>query len=202
MNNIFKNADSYWVKYDNYEWKSDNEGVLFLTPAKNAELKLYNPMENCKEMILDALNVGMSCMNKDTDKEEIKNGILSFVESYGLPGFMTALPTTPDFITYEYVYLPKNHYIKEERLSTQEFLSYFFPFEEIDFVKEKLESSWSVTDASMGALILTLKNVPHAVLCGRSGQHRQRQPFLSCINFSVLRLKRQSPDNTEMMKRM
>ena len=178
MNNIFKNAGSYWVKYDNYEWKSDNDGVLFLTPAKDAELKLYNPMENYKDMILDALNVGMSCMNKDTDKEEINNRILSFVESYGLPGFMTALPTTPDFLTYEYVYLPKNHYIKKERLSTQEFLSYFFPFEEIDFVKEKLESSWSVTDASMGALILTLKNVPQAVLMSFQKKYAERLDWL------------------------
>ncbi len=137
MNNIFKNASSYWVKYNKYEWRTDKDNVLFLTPADGSELKMYNPMVNYKDMILEALNVGIACMNKDTDKEELKNKILDFVQHYGLIGFMTALPTTPDFITYNDVYLPKNHYIKKERLSTKEFLSCFFPFEEIDFVKKK-----------------------------------------------------------------
>lgn len=178
MNNIFKNAGSYWVKYDRYEWKEANTGTLFLTPAKNSELKLYNPMENYREMILDALNVGMLCMNKDTDKEEIKTGIFSFVEKYGLLGFMTALPTTPDFITYSSVYLPKNHYIKKERLSTQEFLSYFFPFEKIDFVKKRLESSWSVTDTGIGALILTMKHMPQAVLMSFQKEYAERLDWL------------------------
>ncbi len=36
---------------------------------------------------------------------------------------MTALPTTADFITYESVYLPKNHFIKEESLLQS--ISYF-----------------------------------------------------------------------------
>lgn len=178
MNNIFKNASSYWVKYNKYEWRTDKDNVLFLTPADGSELKMYNPMVNYKDMILEALNVGIACMNKDTDKEELKNKILDFVQHYGLIGFMTALPTTPDFITYNDVYLPKNHYIKKERLSTKEFLSCFFPFEEIDFVKKKLESSWSVTDASMGALILTLKNAPQAVLMSFQKEYAERFDWL------------------------
>ena len=48
---------------------------------------------------------------------------------------MTALPTTADFITYESVYLPKNHFIKEESLPTEEYLSYFYPFDKPDFRK-------------------------------------------------------------------
>ena len=69
MNNIFKNASSYWVKYNKYEWRTDKDNVLFLTPADGSELKMYNPMVNYKDMILEALNVGRACMNKDTDKE-------------------------------------------------------------------------------------------------------------------------------------
>ena len=178
MNNIFKNAHSLWVKYDKYEWKEDNAGTLFLAPAGEAELKLYNPMENYKEMILAALNVGILCMNEDTDKEELRNGIFSFVEKYGLLGFMTALPTTPDFITYESVYLPKNHYIKKETLSTQEFHYYFFPFEAIDFVKKRLESSWSVTDTKMGALILAMKHLPQAVLMSFQKEYAEQFDWL------------------------
>ena len=32
---------------------------------------------------------------------------------------MTALPTTPSFMDYEAVYLPKNHFIKEESMETE-----------------------------------------------------------------------------------
>ena len=31
---------------------------------------------------------------------------------------MTALPTTPSFMDYEAVYLPKNHFIKAETMET------------------------------------------------------------------------------------
>ena len=49
---------------------------------------------------------------------------------------MTAFPTTPGFITYHAVYLLKNHFIKEESMTTKKYLSYFFLFDKIDFVKK------------------------------------------------------------------
>ena len=55
---------------------------------------------------------------------------------FGLLGLMTALPTTSEFITYDAVYLPKNHFIKQETLSTEDYLAYFFPFDKISFVKK------------------------------------------------------------------
>ena len=61
-------------------------------------------------------------MNRD-DEAELKESIMNFVNEYGMLGLMTALPTTPDFITYEAVYLPKNHFIKEESISTEKYLS-------------------------------------------------------------------------------
>ena len=79
-------------------------------------------------------------------------------------GLMTALPTTPDFITYEAVYLPKNYFIKEENISTERYLSYFFPFDKIDFRKKGIESSWSTGSPEMMALIMTMKNKPQAVM--------------------------------------
>lgn len=60
---------------------------------------------------------------------------MAFVSSYGLLGFMTVLFATPEFITYEAVYLPKNYFIKEESMTTEQYLSCFFPFNELDFVK-------------------------------------------------------------------
>lgn len=90
-------------------------------------------------------------------------------------GLMTALPTTPDFITYEAVYLPKNHFIKEESISTEKYLSYFFPFDNIDFRKMGVESSWSTDCVEMIALIMTMKNKPQAVMM--SFQKEYAEPY-------------------------
>ena len=87
-------------------------------------------------------NIGTTAMNKASESE-LKEAIMGFVCEYGMLGLMTALPTTPDFITYEAVYLPKNYFIKKENISTERYLSYFFPFDKIDFRKKGIESSWS-----------------------------------------------------------
>ncbi|MCR5736601.1 MAG: hypothetical protein K6G64_03010 [Eubacterium sp.] len=178
MNNIFKNANSLWVKYDKYEWKKDNEGTLFLTPASHAGIKLYNPMKDYEEMILDALDVGILCMRKKSNEETVMNSILTFTEKYGMLGLISSIPAMSDFINYEYVYLPKNHYIKKESLSTEKYLSYFFPFEKLDFVKNKLESSWSVSGAEMTALFLTLNHLPEPVLMSFQKEYSERYDWI------------------------
>lgn len=65
---------------------------------------------------------------------------LHFAIKYGLFGLMTALATTPDFMEYETVYLPKNHFIKKENMATVDCLSLFFPFDKLDIVKRGVES--------------------------------------------------------------
>lgn len=47
----------------------------------------------------------------------IPHGVIKIPDKTQFEGFMTALPATPDFITYHAVYLPKNHFIKEERMT-------------------------------------------------------------------------------------
>ena len=69
-------------------------------------------------------------MNKASESE-LKETIMGFVSEYGMLGLMTALSASPDFITYEAVYLPKNHFIKEENISTERYLSRFFPFDNL-----------------------------------------------------------------------
>ena len=88
---------------------------------------------------------------------------------------LAALPTTPDFITYEAVYLPKNHFIKEESITTEKYMSYFFPFDKIDFRKMGVESSWSTDCVEMIALIMTMKNKPQAVMM--SFQKEYAEPY-------------------------
>jgi len=129
-------------------------------------------------MVLKAVNLGLMCMNKNNIQEQLQNAIMDFVTGYGLLGFMTALPTTPDFITYHAVYLPKNHFIKEESMTTEKYLSYFFPFDKIDFVKKGMESSWSTDDVQMMALIMTMKNKPQTVMMSFQKEYAERYDWL------------------------
>lgn len=74
-------------------------------------------------------------MNRAGD-ETVQQAVMDFVSLYGLLGLMTALPTTPSFMDYEAVYLPKNHFIKSESMKADEYTSLFFPFGKPDFVKK------------------------------------------------------------------
>ena len=178
MSNLFQRTSSNWVRYDKYEWKENKEGTLCITPSPDAKVSLYNPLKDSEQMVLKAVNLGLMCMDKNNTQERLQNAIMDFVTGYGLLGFMTALPTTPDFITYHAVYLPKNHFIKAESMTTEKYLSYFFPFDKIDFVKKGMESSWSTDDVQMMALIMTMKNKPQAVMMSFQKEYAERYDWL------------------------
>jgi len=178
MSNLFKRTSSNWVRYDKYEWKEDKEGTLYITPAPEAKPSLYNPLADSDHLVLKAINLGLLCMDNNNSEEQISEGIMDFVTCYGLLGFMTALPTTPDFITYNAVYLPKNHFIKAESMTTEKYLSYFFPFDKIDFRKKGPESSWSTDNAEMIALILAMNNKPQAVMMSFQKEYAERYDWL------------------------
>ena len=135
MKNLFEQSRSHWVRYDRYELKTAADGKRYITPAKDAKPDVYNPMNEMPGMVLDALNVGMLMMGRRTDVD-VDAAILEFVTKYGLLGLMTALPTTPSFMDYEAVYLPKNHFIKVETMETEDYLALFYPFEQLDVVKK------------------------------------------------------------------
>ncbi len=178
MSNLFQKTSSNWVRYDKYEWKEDKEDALYITPSPDAKMSLYNPLKDSEQMVLKAVNLGLMCMDKNNTQEQLQNAIMDFVTDYGLLGFMTALPTTPDFITYHAVYLPKNHFIKEESMTTEKYLSYFFPFDKIDFVKKGMESSWNTDNVQMMALIMTMKNKPQAVIMSFQKEYAERYDWL------------------------
>ncbi len=178
MNQLFKRSSSNWIRYDRYEWRTDKKGIFYITPAKDAKPDLYNPIKEADELVLAAINLGLLCMKSETGKEELKNSIMTFVTKYGLLGFMTALPTTPEFITHEAVYLPLNHFIKEESMTTERYLSYFFPFEQISFSKKNRESVWNITDKDMMAITMALKNKPQAVNMSFQKEYAERYDWL------------------------
>ena len=108
MENIFKKASSSWVRYSEYILAEDDNGVWYVMPAPDAKVKIYNILENYETMVIDALNVGLLCMNSEKTDEDKEQAIFSFISNYGLLGLMTALPTTPQFMNYDAVYLNKN----------------------------------------------------------------------------------------------
>ena len=165
MKDLFKHASSSWVKYDRYEWKKDKNNKFYITPAPNAMPKIYDPLKEYQQMVLDALNVGL--MIRTSSKRKIREAIMEFVTKYGLLGLMTALPTTPSFIDYKAVYLPTNHFLREEVMDTQKYLFYFFPFEKPDFFKNGKDSLWNIKqDRTMIALAMTFRKEPEAqVMC-------------------------------------
>ena len=177
MKDIFQNSSSNWVRYDKYEWRTSAEGKCYITPAADAKPSIYNPIKDYEKLVLTAINIGTTAMNKASESE-LKEAIMGFVSEYGMLGLMTALPTTPDFITYEAVYLPKNHFIKEENISTERYLSCFFPFDKIDFRMKGIESSWSTDSPEMMALIMTMKNKPQAVMMSFQREYAESYDWL------------------------
>lgn len=109
MKNLFERTSSTWVRYSEYEWKEAEDGILYLTPTKTAQPSIYDPLTEYQQIVLDAINIGRMGMSKKPD-EEIQKAIKQFALKYGLFGLMAALPTTPNFMDYEAVYLPKNHF--------------------------------------------------------------------------------------------
>ena len=159
MNNLFQKTSSHWVKYSEYELR-EHDGIIYLKPALKAKPIVYDPLKESDNMVIDALNVGMLQMNR-AGSEQVKAGVIDFISKYGLLGFMTALPTTPHFMDYDAVYLPKNHFVKEESVSVDDYTALFFPFERPDLTKTKTQVRWNVSgDREMLALAATFGNHP------------------------------------------
>ena len=66
-------------------------------------------------------------------------------------------------LDYENVYLPKNHFIREEALETEQFLDYFYPFKKPLLRKRGVKYTWEVEgDTDAVALELTFSSEPTA----------------------------------------
>ena len=175
MKNLFEQSRSHWVRYDRYELKTTADGRRYITSGKDAKPDVYNPLKEAPNIVLDALNVGMLMMNRRPEAE-VQKAILEFAAHYGLLGLMTALPTTPSFMDYEAVYLPKNHFIKEESMETEDYLVLFYPFDSLDVVKKGVESNWNISgDRTMIALAMTFCHEPTAK--SMSFQREYAEPY-------------------------
>ena len=178
MKNLFEQSRSHWVRYDHYELKTAEDGKRYITPGKNAKPDVYNPLKEVPNIVLDALNVGMLMMERKPEAE-VEKAVMEFITRYGLLGLMTAMHTTPCFMDYEAVYLPKNHFIKEETMSTEKYLALFFPFDKLDVIKRGIESMWNIqNDRVMMALALTMTDKPMAVNMSFQREYAERYEWM------------------------
>lgn len=163
MKNLFEHTSAYWAKYASYEWRKAADGKEYLLPTADAKASVYNTMPLADQLVLDAVNIGLLVIHKSPEKK-IKAAIHTFVCNYGLLGMMTAFPTTPNFVEYEKVYLPKNQFIRQETMDTLTYMKFFFPFKMPDFRKRGIESIWNVSgsDRDEAALSLTFSDDPRA----------------------------------------
>ncbi|MCL2774323.1 MAG: hypothetical protein FWD71_13375 [Oscillospiraceae bacterium] len=178
MNNLFQRTSSHWTRYSEYEYRKGADGIVYLTPAPKSKPAVYDPLKDGEKMVLDALNVGRLAMKKNVD-EKLEQTVLEFVTKYGLLGFMTALPTTPQFMDYEAVYLPKNHFLKEETMSAQDYVALFFPFAKPDFYKDSRTAQWNVADdREMMALMMTFVDSSMATAMSLQRDYAERYDWL------------------------
>ncbi len=178
----FEHSNSTWVRYREYEWKQAENGKLYLTACADAKPTIYDPLKEYQQLVLDALYIGRLGMKQEQDDTEIQAEIKAFAEKYGLFGLMTALPTTPSFMDYEAVYLPKNRFIKKETMSTEEYLALFFPFNKLDVVKRSVESLWNIEgDNMMMALAMTMSDRPMAVNMSFQRQYAESYEWMKQV---------------------
>ena len=168
MNNIFQKTNAYWAKYSEYEYRHGEDGLLYIMPAPGAAPSVYDPIKDAEAIVVEAVNIGRLAMKEGNNEKALNAAVMEFVSKYGLLGFMTGLTTTPEFMNYDTVYLPKNHFLKEETMTTREYLSLFFPFGKPDIYKDKEKARWNVSsdeysDRKVLALAMTFADEPIAV---------------------------------------
>ena len=163
MANLFEHTHAHWAKYSDYAWRTAPDGKVYLLPTADAKPSVYDPIPKTDALVVEAVNIGLLLFHQASETM-LKEAMRRFACRYGLLGLMTALPTTPRFVAYEKVYLPKNPYIRQETMETKDYLSLFFPFAMQDFLKRGPESLWQISgeDRTQIALALTFQDEPRA----------------------------------------
>jgi hypothetical protein len=132
---LFGRSTSRWIKYNEYDCNQAEDGKWYIHPKFDSVSAVYDPIENVNDMLVEALNIGLKCMSSAKefyDDNRMIAEICCFAEKYGLLGFMTALPTTPEFMDYETAYFPKNRFIRAESMKSADYAKIFFPFEQVN----------------------------------------------------------------------
>ena len=124
-----------WIKYADYEYKSDSEGNVYIKPKEGAGFSMYNPFNIAEEILIDFLKIGETSRNyyKNENQEifeEIKKMVLIFARKYGLLGLISASTYNRNIIGDKEVLVIEKNYIgiKDTSIDTEDYIKLFTPF--------------------------------------------------------------------------
>ncbi len=128
-----------WIRYSDYEYKTDQAGNLYLKPKEDAVFSMYNPFDIAEDILIDLLKVGEASRNYFKDKtgevnEEIKKMVLVFTRKYGLLGLISASTYNRNVIGDKEILLIEENFIniKEKSIDAEVYMKMFTPFAEKD----------------------------------------------------------------------
>jgi len=141
----FDNQTTDWAAFGEYTIIKSG-GNKYITPAINAKVTDYDPLTKAEDIVIDALNIGIMIIGNNSE-DKIEKSILDFCGKYGLLGFMSALPTTPDFWEDSEVYIPKNPILRSAKMPVKEYTDMFFPQEKAELMNQKAKAmQWFLGD--------------------------------------------------------
>ncbi|MGX4599737.1 GIY-YIG nuclease family protein [Faecalimicrobium sp. JNUCC 81] len=125
-----------WIRYSDYEIKSDENGSDYIVPKENSIFTIYNPFDKSNDLIFDLIKIGDNALDKEIDKDVINDMILNFVKEYGLLGIITSSVYNRNIIGESKVLLTDNNHLKtnEKIMDEDKYLSLFTPFANEDEV--------------------------------------------------------------------
>ena len=60
MKNLFEHTSAPWIRYSGYEYKTADDGTFYITVSKGAKPEMNRPMQETGQLVMDAVNVGLS----------------------------------------------------------------------------------------------------------------------------------------------
>lgn len=128
-----------WIRYSDYEYKSDSEGNLYLKPKDDAVFSMYNPFNIAEEIIIDFLKIGEASNSYGKNKsqgayEDLKIMVLLFARKYGLLGLISASTHNRNIIGDKEVLMIEQNYInlKDKSIHSEVYMKLFTPFAQSD----------------------------------------------------------------------
>ena len=135
MKNEFylKSFTSKWIKYSDYEFRKDEKGNTYITPAENSDYTIYDPFEKSSDILFDLIDLGDAILKND-DKTEIYDKLILFAKNYGLLGLVSSSIYNRDIVGEKNVLFTQNNIVSKSLeldgnlMNSEEYIKIFTPF--------------------------------------------------------------------------
>lgn len=63
MKNLFEHTSSPWIRYSSYEYRTAEDGTLYIVVSADAKPEMYNPMKDAESLVpMLSISVCRSCI--------------------------------------------------------------------------------------------------------------------------------------------